>query len=52
MPYEMKFDDLDLREEPATGKGSEDLLTGGPSLRCTTTRICTEICTDSCCTTC
>ncbi len=51
MPTEMRFDDLDLREEPARERGDAALATQ-VSHNCYNTRMtgCTEVCTDPCCT--
>ena len=51
MPTELKFDDLDLREQPARGDG----MTDGPSVQvtcqtagCNNTK--SQACTNNCCT--
>jgi hypothetical protein len=40
MPTEFRFDDLDLREEPASGKSPD----ADASLNCTDTKNCTVTC--------
>lgn len=40
MPTEFRFDDLDLREEPASGKSPD----ADTSLNCTDTKNCTVTC--------
>ncbi len=40
MPTEFRFDDLDLREEPESGKSTETDL----SAACTNTELCTNGC--------
>ncbi len=48
MPTEFRFDDLDLREEPASGKSTD----ADGSVNCTTTAYCTASCTTTnACTT-
>ncbi|HTD36510.1 MAG TPA: hypothetical protein VK669_03260 [Candidatus Limnocylindrales bacterium] len=47
MPIEMRFDDLDLREEPARGEGDRSPLFGSSntaSETCTATKLCTRTC--------
>ena len=42
----LRFDELDLREEPARAKGSNDELDGATTQTgtCTATKYCTHIC--------
>ena len=45
MPSELRFDDLDLREEPARDRGLTPLLgSSGNTATCTATKFCTHIC--------
>ena len=54
MPTTAKFEDLDLREEPARGTSGETSYgdtTNGPSFRCNTLfYTCSQACSDYCCT--
>jgi hypothetical protein len=54
MPNELRFDDLDLREEPLLAMKPADshlfmTHTIGTSADCTATKNCTDTCTDFCC---
>ncbi len=44
MPTEFRFDDLDLREEPARGESEEGDRLSNNSNRCGTTPQCTGLC--------
>ncbi len=48
MPTESRFDDLDLREEPATKSGPSDWTTPA----CTVSAPCTETCNHGCTSEC
>ncbi len=52
MPNEFRFDDLDLREEPAYAAKPDDSeanVTKNLSSNCTRSQECTLGCTDACC---
>ena len=45
MPTEFRFDELDLREEPARDSGRTPLFgSSGATATCTATKNCTHIC--------
>ena len=44
MPTEFRFDDLDLREEPARGDSHDVLACTGYTNTCTATARCTKLC--------
>ncbi len=52
MPTEFKFDDLDLREQPARGDGYGDSMTLGQntcqSMHCTSAACTNTCCSDAC----
>ena len=48
MPTEYRFDDLDLREQPARGSALNDSVTLNQNT-CQSVRCQSEICTNVCC---